>query len=171
MWWVVRGKKKKKKRIHRFDRGGSGTSEDSEPTGLVDKGPKGEHGLRWCALPGGQVGGILPVSSWLHGWSWCWAYKTRDHSEQPFCVACHYKQLEGNPLASWQADRPSSASWQSGHRLEAIDGASGWWKATCQSGDYDVNSQALPSLELNLVLLYSIYLVESVFLNLFFKFQ
>lgn len=148
----------KEKSIHHFYDSIYWNSDDSEPTGLVYKWPKVEHGLRRVVC---LRGASCWVCSPMQVPPWCWACETRDRSEQPSFVAYHYKRLEGNTLASWQADRPSSASWQSGHRLEAIDGAAGWWKATCQRSVYDVNSQALPWLELNFVLLYSIYFVES----------
>lgn len=59
--------------------------------------------LRNCAGGGHSAQGATGsgVSPRCSPPSW---YKAQDHSGQSFFVACHYKQLQGSLLASWQED-------------------------------------------------------------------
>lgn len=135
-------------------------SDDSERTSLVCELPKVEHGLRrlgpgWVTL---QSASGFSVS-----------LDTMELVKQEITLnsLSLLPVIANNSRAiCWLPDkriRPSSASWWSGHHPEAINGVAQWWKATCQRRVYDVSSQALPQLELNCILLYSIYFVELFF--------
>lgn len=124
----------KAERIYHFYYSIYWNAHDRERAGLVCKLPKVECGPRRLC----PVRAIPPSGLQDQALSWCRACKTRDHSEQPFFVSCHYKQLEGNPLASRQADpslicqltiRPPSWGHRWGCRvMESHLSKEGWWR-------------------------------------------